>query len=199
MRIYKFFKDDAPKFHDAEFYKDRKVADHIHQAGHRERLFRTLADVEWVLNVDPESRTVSDYGCGNGGLLAEIGDRHIIDCWGYDLSPLAVEDAKRRVKAECIDFVNDFDKTVPGHIVVMSEVLEHLVDPFAFLEKLRGKSRWIVASVPAFETPQQHYEFHLWAFEPQAFMQTFINKGYEVVLHYVVPMVGTQFVVARNK
>lgn len=199
MPTYQYFKPGEPRFHDADFYRDRPVSDHIHEAGHRERLLRTLADVGFVLDLDKESRTVSDLGCGNGGFLHELSLKYpLIKAWGYDLSPLAVEDGREKYGADARlkDFVNEDVEF--GDVVVLTEVLEHLVDPPGLLRRIRGKSRWIVASCPSEENEKQHYEFHLWAWTPDSWRRMFEREGYVPVCHYLTALVPTQFMVARN-
>jgi methylase of polypeptide subunit release factors len=93
VKTYKFFNE--PRYHDAEFYKDREPADHIHEPLQRERLLRTVADVLFVLEMDEKLETLSDLGCGTAGLLWKL--KHYspeTKAWGYDLSPKAVEFAK---------------------------------------------------------------------------------------------------------
>ena len=200
MTIFKYF--DQPKFNDAAFYHDRPVSDHIHESGHRERLLRCLADVAFLFDIDKQSRSMTDLGCGNGGLMWEFSKRFPDSpTWGYELSPLAVQYGKDhyRVDITHIDFVNALDDQLRfGDVIVMSEVLEHLIDPVAMLKRLRGRSRWIVASCPSQEDDKQHYEFHLWAWDMGSFLRMFEKLGYQVILHYSTPLISSQFLVAKN-
>jgi SAM-dependent methyltransferase len=196
LKIYRFFKE--PKFHDAEFYKDREPADHLKEPAHYIRLMRTLSDIEWVLDIDKRITSVSDLGCGTGGLLSELKKRRPnVEAWGFDLSPKAVEFAKREygVDAELGDFTQDSVEL--GDVTVLTETLEHLVDPVGLLEKIKRQSKWVIASVPAAEDDKKHYEYHLWAWEPEAFRYLFESVGYSVVLHYVLDGIGTQYMVAK--
>jgi trans-aconitate methyltransferase len=198
MTTCKFF--DAPRFHDADFYRDREVADHIHEPGHRERLLRALHDVLYLLDIDAEAATVGDFGCGNGGLLYELYRRRPdVEAWGYDLSPKAVEHARQvyGVDVSLCDFTADAIR-MPS-IAIVTETLEHLVDPEALLTKLRdGGVKWIVASVPANETAAPHYEFHLWAWDGPAFNAMFRKLGYTVIAHYSVAVASCQHLIALN-
>jgi len=199
MKVYKFFKDGEPKFHDAKFYRDRPVSDHIHEVAHRERLLRTCGEIEYLFRIDPALKSLTDLGAGNGGLLNEL-KGVVPKAVGYDLSPLAVEDGKKRygVDLRLLDFVNEFEKVEVGDVICMNETLEHLVDPWAVLEKVqKTKAKWVVASVPAGENAERHYEFHLWAWEPPSFGHMFRSLGFEVLTHYVLGLVGTQYLVAR--
>jgi 2-polyprenyl-3-methyl-5-hydroxy-6-metoxy-1,4-benzoquinol methylase len=196
--IYKYF-DKEPKYHDAEFYKDRPVSDHIHQEGHRDRLLRTLHDVLFLVDLFPELKTVVDFGCGNGGFLRELSNIGRVMCHGYDLSPAAIDGAigQYGVNAELKDFVNDLDTCETADIAVMTEVLEHLVDPKEFLRKLKPRIKWIVCSVPANEDAENHYIYHLWAWDAQSFKRMFTDLGYTVLMHYNLGNITSQFLVAK--
>lgn len=197
--IYKYF-DKEPKYHDAEFYKDRPVSDHIHQEGHRDRLLRTLHDVLFLVDLYPELDSVVDFGCGNGGLLHELGKaRPDLRAHGYDLSPAAIAAATEQydVDATNKDFINDFEFCCCADIAVMTEVLEHLVDPKEFLRKLKPRIKWIVCSVPANENAENHYIYHLWAWDAQSFKRMFTDLGYTVLMHYNMGNITSQFLVAK--
>ena len=198
MATHKLF--DVPHSHDAEFYRDREPADHIHQTGHRTRLMRALADTQFVLDMDPECKDLCDLGCGTGGFLSNAAKRWAVRSWGYDLSPQAVQFAKIQyeVDARHADFVND-EVELPTGIAVLTETLEHLVDPPAMLHKLaRAQVRWIVASVPLGETRQSHYEHHLWAWDGKDFPRMFAESGFAVAAHYGPCLTSTQHLIAFN-
>jgi 2-polyprenyl-3-methyl-5-hydroxy-6-metoxy-1,4-benzoquinol methylase len=117
--------------------------------------------------------------------------------WGYDLCPANVEEAKGRGSdVELIDFILESDLKYP-QLVVCTEVLEHLVDPDAFLKKLLDNGvRYVIASSPNYETPTDHEEYHLWVFQGDSYADMFSEIGYEVVKHEKSVF---QFVVAKRK
>lgn len=187
---YKVF--DTPHSHDKEFYKDRELADHINQHDHKPRLMTVLEYVSGILKEHPDY-SVSDLGCGNGGLLELIPTENK---WGYDLQPSNVADAESKGRKVYLrDFVNE-DIDV-GDIVIMTETLEHLVDPHGFLKKLKDRgAKYIVASTPAYETPDFHAPFHLWVWTEDSFAQIFADAGWTVKNHVIDHF---QFVVAHNE
>jgi trans-aconitate methyltransferase len=201
MASYRLF-DQAPEYSTAEWHKDRAVSDHIHEAAHRGRLVRALADVTYLLDFDQEAKTVGDFGCGNGGMLWMLKQRMPdIKTWGYDISPLAVEWATEKygVNATLVDFPNDPHIKVPD-IAVLTETLEHLVDPPDFLKRLKhGGVRWIVASSPMWEDDQNHYEFHLWAWDSQGFKKLFADAGYYILAHYGLVGGAAQHIIVLNR
>jgi hypothetical protein len=203
MATYKLF-GEQPHSHDAEFYVDREVANHLHQIGHRERLLRTVADVQYVMDIDPVGapQCVTWVG-GDGGLLSMVALRNPESIvWGYDLSPKAVEYAQKQrgLNVQLMDFVNE--KPTLGAVVVLTETLEHLVDPKAMLEKVARRSRWVVATVPSNEDDKRHYEHHLWAWTEQDFPNMFKSLGYDIITHYSLNFtagLASQVVIARNQ
>lgn len=198
MATHKFFSE--PKFHDEAFYQDREAVDHLRQPKHRERLLRTLHDTLYLLAVDIEATSVCDFGCGTGGMLHELKKaRPDITSWGYDLSPKAVDYAREKYGVDAT--LQDFTKAEVRFpdIAVMTETMEHLVSPEEFLQKLRdGGVKWLVASVPLDETPDEHYEFHLWAWDKPAFADLFARMGLTVVAHYNVLFEDCQHLIALN-
>lgn len=190
---YKTF--DQPHSHDAEWYKDREVVDHINQDGHRPRLLRVL---DYLLESVKEEDTICDFGCGNGGLIREIEGKINNKIWGYDLAPLNVQDAHNKGNNNNIfykDFVQEDDIIYPD-IAICTEVLEHLVDPDSFIKKLMNNNvRIIIASSPDYETPYYHAPFHLWVFNGDSYKEMFDNVGWNVILHQKDYF---QYIVAHN-
>jgi ubiquinone/menaquinone biosynthesis C-methylase UbiE len=193
---YKTF--DTPHSHDAEWYKDREAADHINQEGHRHRLMKVKDYVLELVGID-ESMTIADFGCGNGGLMREI-EKSIPNnkIWGYDLCPANVEDSHQKGNTENIKYLDFVNEVVEfPNIVISTEVLEHLVDPDAFIKRLLDNGvEYIVASSPDYETPTYHAPFHLWVFNGDSYKEMFEQQGWEVLEHKKEHF---QYIVAKRK
>jgi 2-polyprenyl-3-methyl-5-hydroxy-6-metoxy-1,4-benzoquinol methylase len=189
---------EVPRDYDKEWHEPRPVADHIHEPVQRERLLLAIEYIRAIFEVGPNVRTVMDIACGNGGLLWELRKRLHADAilQGVDLSEANVEWARDKygVDAWFMDITKDLPP--PADIGILTEILEHLVDPRDLLRRIHRQYRWLVASCPAYETPDQHYEFHNWAWTDESYPQMFKECGYEVVKHFV-DGIATQFVVAR--
>ena len=188
-----------PQFHDEEFHKDREVADHIHEQGHRERLLE-VRDLIVDICTDAALPSLSDWGAGNGGLLSEL--KRVLPglrTWGYDISPKAVRFAREEYGVD-VTFLNIAEGVgEAGSIVVMTEILEHVIRPHELVKKARTThTSWVVASSPVGETPQRHYEFHNWCWLGDSYALLFERAGWKVERHYAMASCGTQFVVARN-
>lgn len=204
---YKLFQ--TPQYHDEAWYVNREAVDHIHQdgpnLGHRLRLLEALKLIEHIVTVDDlEIKSLSDWGAGNGGLLSEVAKLpHKMKLWGYDLCPANVQDGILRygLDLELMNVVEGDPKR--GEIVVLTEFLEHLVDPHRLLQSILeapplDETRWIVASSPAFEDAQKHYEYHLFAWTENSFAIMFERAGWVVKRHFAAGYCGTQYVVAMN-
>ena len=178
---YKLF--DQPHSHDAEFYKDREMADHIHQDDHRPRLLQAIEEV--MAGITPQD-TICDFGCGNGGLLRELATRIPNKMYGYDMQPSNVDFAHQQgsPNVSFVDFINE--PVEYPTIAVVTEVLEHLPDPHGFLRLLRDRGvKHIVASSPAYETESFHAPFHLWVWTGNSYAdELFKPSGWEVEKAY---------------
>jgi 2-polyprenyl-3-methyl-5-hydroxy-6-metoxy-1,4-benzoquinol methylase len=143
-------------------------------------------------------KTITDFGCGNGGLMRKIKQNFpSVEIWGYDLCPANVQDAKDKGSdVELVDFVLEENLKYP-EAVICTEVLEHLVDPDAFLKKLLDNGvKYVIASSPNYETPTSHEEYHLWVFQGNSYADMFTEIGWEVIKHEKSVF---QFVVAKRK
>ncbi len=118
--------------------------------------------------------------------------------YGCDLLPANVEDAKSRgFDVDYHDFVNEV--TLSGNLVILTEVLEHLIEPHALLKRLHdypGDCQWIVASSPANETKDAHYPHHNWVWMNGSYPQMFMNAGWQFVSR--TDFAGAQIVVVRK-
>lgn len=191
----------TPQYHDADFYREIEHAPHWTQPGHGERLRMTLCEIMKVLLTNPGIQTIADWGCGDGALLHHIKlifpNRHV---WGYDLLPANVAHAKEFYRFDTAiaykDFVNEIASS--GHLTILTEVLEHLIDPHGLLRRLYNDPvcKWIVASSPANETLEAHYPHHNWVWDGDGFLDLFEGQGWEVQSRR--EYAGAQIVVARK-
>jgi hypothetical protein len=100
---WKLFDDAIPEVSTFEFHEHRERAAHLEHVIHRDRLLMAAGYVRAAANIARGSATVSDLGCGDGGLLSLI-NNHVDEAWGYDFTPAnAVGWAERGVKAEPLD------------------------------------------------------------------------------------------------
>lgn len=190
MGEWKLFEGDVPYVSTAEFHADRERAPHLEQEAHRPRLLLAanfVTGVAALANVrGDEPATVSDLGCGDGGLLSLLPDE--VEAWGYDFAPANVAGwAERGVKAEALDvFGVDRDRVRLGIVAVTTEVLEHLADPHGVVRWIGEHSRYLVASSPWIERPGSHDECHAWAWDQRGYAALLAQGGFRVLRHELV-------------
>lgn len=180
MTEWKLFEGDVAPFTDDEFYRDREAAHHMEQEGHRERLLKALEYAQYAQQ-ELDCKRFSDLGCGDGGLVEE-GHTRGLHIWGYDMQPQNVIYAQesRGVDVRLTDFEKD-SEIYYGDCSIVTEVLEHVSDPHGLVRDL--PSRVIIASSPVWETGDNHYEFHNWAFDKEGYASLIEQGGYEVIKH----------------
>lgn len=181
MTEWKLFDGDKAHVSTFAFHEQRDRADHLASPIHRPRLELAASLVKVARNLG--ARTLSDLGCGDGGLLQLVKDN--IEAWGYDFAPAnAAGWPERSVKAEALDvFGADQEKVVFGDITAVTEVLEHLTDPHGAISWIGEHSRFIVASSPWDEHPGQYDECHAWAFDRTGYRHLIESGGYRVLHH----------------
>ena len=181
MTEWKLFDGDVADVSTFAFHEHRARARHLEEPGHRARLVTAANLVHVAAGLG--ARTMSDLGCGDGGLLSLVQER--VDAWGYDFCPAnAAGWSERGVKAEALDVFNaDRDKVTFGGITTVTEVLEHLTDPHEAVRWIAGHSRFIVASSPHDENADNHDDCHAWAFDRDGYRHLISSAGYRVLQH----------------
>jgi hypothetical protein len=174
-----FEEGTVPYVSTAEFHHDRERAPHLEQPVHQERLDLSLDCVRAAENWYAKP-TLTDLGAGDGGFLTTVVP-FVGKCWGYDFTPANLAGAKERgVDVRDADFT--VDPVELGTIVTMTEVLEHMADPHAFVRSLwvRGV-RVLIASSPWVETDVSHDACHAWAWDEAGYREMFEKAGWSVV------------------
>lgn len=181
MSEIKLFTGDVADVSTFAFHEHRGRARHLEEPGHRDRLVTAAQFVAVAAGMG--AKTLSDLGCGDGGLLSLVHER--VDAWGYDFCPAnAAGWSERGVKAEALDVFGDGrDKVVLGDITTVTEVLEHLTDPHGAVRWIADSSRFIVASSPHDETAEHHDECHAWAWTRDGYRALIASAGYRVLQH----------------
>lgn len=181
---YRLFEEGTiPYQSTAEFHADRERAPHLEQPVHQGRLMLAEDMIrDAVQRVGPET-TVSDLGCGDGGLLSIV--QNYATAWGYDFSPAnAAGWTERGVSASALDvFGVDRERAHLGTIVVTTEVLEHLADPHGVVRWIATGARYLVASSPWTETVESHDACHVWAWDMEGYRALLEQGDFTVLRH----------------
>lgn len=193
MTEYRFFLEGTvPHVSTPEFHQHRERAPHLEQEVHQGRLHKAFefaihALQEHAPRVDRDV-TLSDLGCGDGGLLSLLRGVVGLDSWGYDFQPSnAAGWAERGVEAQETDVFGPYrDLLNIGDISVTTEVLEHLAMPHQVVRWIGTRSRYLVASSPWNETPESHDECHAWGWDQDGYRALLVQGGFEVLRHETV-------------
>lgn len=189
MTMWKLFEGEVAPVSTAEFHEGRDRARHLEDDFHRPRLLKAAEYVHLAAEMTA-APSVSDLGCGDGGLLSLLRFRlpAEVEAWGYDFCPANVDGwAERGVKAEPLDvFGADADRVRFGSITVTTEVLEHLSNPFGAVRRIRQHSQFLVASSPWVENAQRHDECHAWAFDPAGYRTLLEMTQWRILRHELV-------------
>lgn len=198
MTEHRLTAEDVPYVSTAAFHADRPRAPHLEQEGHRPRLERAADFIRQAFAELDSLATLSDLGCGDGGLLSLVQGLPGLDAWGYDFQPTNAAGWKERgVRAWQRDvFGADRQRSVLGDIVVMTEVLEHIAEPLTALGWARAAgAQRLVCSSPWNEGPGNHCPEHAWAWDTEGYANMISRAGWEIERHEQVGLF--QVVLAR--
>lgn len=188
---------DPPEWLDPEWWRDRPHCDHLGSptGAHRARLEAAAELAVKAAGPMPELggivTQIVDLGAGDGALLELVGRRP--HAWGYDIIREDVRYARdvrgvevhlRNVRRALED--GGLSLGAPEYqncVAVLTEVLEHMADPHGFLRLLaaRPEVRYVVASSPHSETPEQHEWNHAWAWDCRGYLAMFRAAGFKGV------------------
>ena len=109
-------------------------------------------DVQNLIN--PNSKTILDVGCGMGKLGVALKERLFAEVWGVEyvneIASVAAERLDKVISCPIEDAIIQLpDKYFDT--IIFADVLEHLVDPYNVLQKIKNKltnKGEIVASIP---------------------------------------------------
>ena len=187
MTEWKLFDGDAPFVSTAAFHEHRERAPHLDQPHHWPRLH---VAGQYLREAAGPGATLSDLGCGDGGLLSLVQGYFPAGAWGYDFQPSnAAGWAERGVTAYALDFAGTgMNQVKLGNVVVMTEVLEHLANPHGILRWVYGHPEVdaLVCSSPVNENDRMHDECHAWAWDFDGYSALVAGAGFSIVRHQVV-------------
>ncbi len=133
------------RYIDQTYLRDNPTWDNEDAPWKAQHIYNILNKV----NADPKS--ICDIGCGTGGILFELNKKYPnAEFSGYDISP-NLEEFWKKHREYGIKFhqgeLNPNQLPIFDVILVI-DVLEHLADPFKFLQSIQGKAKYYVFHIP---------------------------------------------------
>ncbi|MBC3759550.1 class I SAM-dependent methyltransferase [Hyunsoonleella sp. SJ7] len=152
------------------------------------------------------AKTLLDVGCGEGTFASYIKEKHSPETWGIELMPEHGEKAKKILDKVFIGECESFIEELPNDyfdVIYFNDVLEHLVDPYWVLEKIKDKlseNGVIISSIPNMRyhsalkklVLNKTWEYeehgimdktHLRFFTGKSIANMYKNLGYKIVTH----------------
>jgi 2-polyprenyl-3-methyl-5-hydroxy-6-metoxy-1,4-benzoquinol methylase len=153
--------------------------------------------------VPPTAKKVLDVGCGEGGFGAALKKKDM-EIWGVEISGESALIAQEHLDRVMVGDVIDLLDALPDRYfdcIVFNDVLEHLVDPYTILLRIKGKlseAGVVVCSIPnvrylnnlkklLLEKQWQYEEWgildktHLRFFTEKSIHEMFDRLGYQIV------------------
>lgn len=177
MTAWKLFDGQLPE--PKEYLATREWMDLEHQPGFAQRA-QLVCDL--VALAEPVL-SVSELGCGDGSLLARLGEMRKlagVRMWGYDLGQADLDYGRSRgLDLRFADITRGFLDY--GELVIASEVAEHLEDPEAFLRHI--PSRRLIVTSPSAETGEWHNDIHAWAWDVPGYANMVSDADWTIDRH----------------
>lgn len=179
--------DEADEFYKSEYRR-------LYQGGQEGPVLNEIviqqARAEALFKLfDAKNKQVSrhlDIGCSAGLLLSKF--REFYHCDSIGIEPgNAFREYARRQNLKIYSSLEELQHAREGSfdLISMSHVLEHLVDPVAYLVKLRESSLaqggWLYLEVPNLYAHDSFEIAHLYSFSSHTLRQVLQQAGFEVV------------------
>jgi 2-polyprenyl-3-methyl-5-hydroxy-6-metoxy-1,4-benzoquinol methylase len=104
--------------------------------------------------VPKNSKKILEVGCGEGNFGALLKSKLEAEVWGIEYEPNRAEQASHRIdKIFCGDVTALIDDLPDSYFdaIIFNDVLEHLTDPYAILERIKPKfssNGVVISSIP---------------------------------------------------
>lgn len=164
------------------------------------------ARLEMLKYLPNDAKKVLDIGCGNGILAEIIKSKNQAEVWGIELTESEANQAKEKLDKVLVGACEDFIDNLPNHYfdaIYFNDVLEHLIDPYTVLEKIKNKlssNGVIISSIPNVRFYRTFYKVvfmkdwkyddfgimdktHLRFFTSKSIKRMYTDLGYTINVH----------------
>jgi len=165
-------------------------------------------DRQEMLNFLPkDAKKILDVGCGDGAFASIVKKINNAEVWGIEYMDDEAIKANffldKVFSGPCEDFIDDLPDNY-FDVIYFNDVLEHLVDPYMILEKIKtklSKNGIVISSIPniryhnvliplLFQKKFEYESFgvmdktHMRFFTKKSIRNMYENLGYEVLSHH---------------
>ncbi|WP_396175825.1 class I SAM-dependent methyltransferase [Flavobacterium sp.] len=127
---------------------------------------------EMLRYLPKDAKKVLDVGCGNGCFAEVIKNQNSAEVWGIELMEQEANLAKQVLDKVFIGPCENFIDSLPDNyfdVIYFNDVLEHLVDPYTVLKKMKSKlaaDGVVISSIP-------NVRYH------NSFIKVLVNKDWK--------------------
>ncbi|WP_164914166.1 class I SAM-dependent methyltransferase [Aquimarina sediminis] len=166
---------------------------------------------EMIKYLPEDPKTIIDIGCGNGAFASVLKERTSAEVWGIEYmdseAQLAKEKLDKVFSGKCEDYLDELPDQY-FDVIYFNDVLEHLVDPYMVLDKVKSKltiDGVLISSIP---NVRYHNTFkrvlvnkdwkyedfgvmdrtHLRFFTEKSILRMYEELGYSIVVHEGINM-----------
>lgn len=149
---------------------------------------------------------ILDVGCSEGNFGLAIKEKNNAEVWGIELMEKHAIEAKKKLHKVFIGQCEDFLDNLPNNhfdAIYFNDVLEHMVDPYSVLDKMKAKlsdNGVIISSIPnlryhrvfkelVFDKDFKYKEegildkTHLRFFTKKSIIRMYEDLGYKIISH----------------
>lgn len=145
-----------------------------------------------MLSFLPENyKTVLDVGCADGSFAKSIKDISGAEVWGVEYMPDEAKKASSKIDKVLTGAIEDCIEKLPDNyfdVIYFNDVLEHLVDPYKVLDKMKfklSKDGITISSIP-------NMRYH------RALKELVINKDWKYAEHGTLDKTHLRFFTKKS-
>jgi len=184
-------------------YQDGRYLEHNPSWHMEESPFKVRQILRMMKRQNLLPKTVCDVGCGAGAVLAELQSYLPKECvcWGYDVSPDAIEMSAGRDNHSLRFCVRDIRRDQCDaffDLLLMLDVFEHVEDYMGLVRDVKSKAKYKLFHIPLDLSVQavmrksgllkRRDNFaHLHYFTKETALRTLTDVGYELVDYFYTP------------
>ncbi len=109
---------------------------------------------EMIKYLPSDAKKILEVGCGNGAFAEVIKKKNEALVWGIEMMENEARDAEKVIDKVFIGVCEDFLDELPDNffdVIYFNDVLEHMVDPYMVLKKIKNKlndNGVVISSIP---------------------------------------------------